>query len=51
MGPSNFVTASKAGEGRTGMFSSMLVMAAGIVIAIVYRASVSRGPARERMAA
>jgi len=36
-GTLNFVTASKAGEGLTGMFSSMVVMAAAVVIAIVYR--------------
>lgn len=50
-GTLNFVTASKAGAGLTGMVSSMLVMAAAIVIAIVYRARASRGPAQERMAA
>jgi len=47
-GTLNFVTASKAGEGLTGMFSSILVMGAAVVIAIVYRARAARDPAGER---
>lgn len=50
-GTLNFVTASKAGEGLTGMFSSMVVMAAAVVIAIVYRGRPASEPAREQITA
>lgn len=49
-GTLNFVTASAAGAGLTGMVSSMVVMAAAIVIAVRYRAR-PRAPVRERMGA